>query len=151
MYFRAAKCLPIRLPFRVYHWTLHHVYSLNKLNQSERAIYFSVPHCYRDFQLAAEHNGSDGKPRAPQKTGGGWTWSSQGRGNAFDGRYAGNGRKEEGFIRAIRRAFFGRVLGNLRYEGALQLAVSSEAAFLQGFFVPRTTHRSPEGFSRFCR
>lgn len=58
-----------------------------------------------------------------------------------------NGRKEEGFIRTIRRAFFGRVLGNLRYESALQLAVSSEAAFLQGFSVG-PTHHSPL-FRRF--
>jgi len=143
MYFRAAECLPIKHPFRVYHWTLHRVYSLNKLNQFKRAIYFSVPCRYRDFQLAAEHNGSVGKaPRVPQKTGGGWTWSAQGRGNVFDERYARNGRKEEGLIRTIRRAFFGRVLGNLRYEGALQLAVSSEAAFLQSFFVG-PTHHSP--------
>jgi len=68
MYFGVAERLPIRRPFKVYHRTLHRVYTLNKLNQSERAIYFSAPRRYRDFQLTAEvHGGSGGKPRAAAK------------------------------------------------------------------------------------
>lgn len=70
MYFGVAVRLPIRRLFKVYHRTLHRVYTLNKLNQSERAIYFSAPRCYRDFQLTKVHGGSGGKPRAAaQKTG----------------------------------------------------------------------------------
>lgn len=154
MYFRAAECLPIRLPFT---WCIIEHYIVSLLTQSIRTCYLLL----RTVPLSRFSINGGTRMKAAERA----------ESTAEDRRTNSIRSKDEGTYstRTMRLVtLIGRKDSSERfdahssnacsaicgYESALQLAVSCEAAFLPSFFapIPRTAHRSSEGSSRrFCR